>query len=261
LDYLKKHLSAGVLFDYVNDQINVEYFPRDDSRQKDLSMNSDIRIIFGSDESALAIQAIDHKPESLVFSFVDKKSEAWISPGQATDDALKQLLRVFSIYGKAGCTSPAKLVLIDQSTEEAVKLRDRLCKLSEEVLGKVEMYRASENIMSHQWAMANGWNACLTKDNSACFAVGNMDLPVFQGFYSLPIVTATLTEAQNNLPKNIQTLVAAMDDISKNKVLDLAVNSGIKRIVPISQMHYFGGIWDGFDFWSQLFESVEIGID
>ena len=86
--------------------------------------NGNISFIFGSDESAVAIQVIDHKPESLVFSFVDKKSEAWITPGLATDDVLKQLLRVFSIYGKAGCTSPAKLVLIDQSTEDSSRMSD-----------------------------------------------------------------------------------------------------------------------------------------
>ena len=32
----------------------------------------------------------------------------------------------------------------------------------------------------------------------------------------------------------------------------------VKRIVDIGAMHHFDGVWDGFPFWSQLFEYVPV---
>jgi hypothetical protein len=54
-------------------------------------------------------------------------SEAWISPARIAEDAVvDDLIRVFAIYGQAGCTSPSRAVVLDGTAADARRLRDRV---------------------------------------------------------------------------------------------------------------------------------------
>jgi hypothetical protein len=39
--------------------------------------------------------------------------------------------------------------------------------------------------------------------------------------------------------------------------ISIIADSAIQRWVPIGQMHHFGHVWDGMNFWRQLFEEIE----
>jgi hypothetical protein len=96
--------------------------------------------------------------------------------------------------------------------------------------------------------------------NSSVIAVGTSKTPMFTSFMSLPIICATLEEAANSLPENIQTIGHALKNSKTIDLLTILANTKVKRIVPLSSMHHFGHVWDGYAFWRQLFEEVEFSL-
>jgi len=74
----------------------------------------------------------------------------------------------------------------------------------------------------------------------------------------LPITWGSLKETINQLPNNIQTIGHSISDKDYDYYLENIASTSVKRFVPLSQMHHFGPIWDGFSFWNSLFEQIEI---
>lgn len=259
LSFALSKLPVGALRNLLSYQVSCEVFDRKDPRNAAMAIWAQIRIIFGSDASAVAIHALPHPLESIGFSFVDRRSEAWVQESMLHDDQLLTLLRVFSVYGQTACTSPRRVVLLDQDIKSAQRLRDRLIKLSHRVISQIPpVHIASSNVMASQWAAALGWNARLSEHHSAVFACGTSELPLCSAPMLLSVVAATVEEAVATLPKNIQTIGYALEDPGADKWLLMLARSSVKRFVPIHYMHHFSSQWDGWDFWHQLFEEVEI---
>jgi hypothetical protein len=150
-------------------------------------------------------------------------------------------------------------VLLDASPEEAVALRDRLCELWPSVLPTLPApHVASDNAMVRQWAAAEGWDARLAPNHAAVIAVGPPDLQSVDGAMFLAIVATGADEAEATLPANIQTIACVADDAGSDRWLGLAARTGLKRLVSLQDMHHFGPVWDGVEFWRQLFEVVEV---
>jgi hypothetical protein len=261
LDYSSTQLTHGALRNYLSSKVKVETFSRDDPRQKDMAAEAKVRLFFGSDMSAKVIDSLPHPIGSLSFAFVDRKSEIWMEKGAVTADTLAMLIKVMAIYGRFGCTSPQKVVVIDGSPQDAVDLSKRLAEMWPSVIRRdVEPHTASENVKALQSAAALGWQPAIAERNGAVFASGGFDLPPFAGAMALPVISATIQEAVAHLPSNIQTLGYALSSPNDRRWLLELANSGIKRFVPLAQMHHFGPYWDGYSYWSSLFETVEIRI-
>jgi hypothetical protein len=258
--FARARLPAGTLAEYLGSQVRLERFDRQDPRNREMAAQASARIVFGSDETAAAIDSLPHPPDSIAFAFSDRLSEAWIEPACADDQTLTMLIKVFAIYGQAGCTSPRRVVLLNGSMAEARRMRDRLVELWPQTITRsAPMHVASQNIMTRQLAAALGWEALSAPNNAAVIAAGSMDLPPVAGLMTLPIVPATVEQACGQLPANIQTIGHALKDASAAGWLERLAHTSIKRFVPLGRMHHFGPVWDGFGFWRQLFEEVEIG--
>ena len=239
------------------DGIAIEQFDRGDPRNGQMAEQARVRIVFGSDEAATAIDRLAHPLDSVAFHFSDRTSEVWLDLAALDDTTLRALVKTFAIYGQAGCTSPRKVVVIDGSPADATAVADRLAALWPEVIRRdVEMHIASQNVMAAQWAAATGWNARLTARNAAVVASGSIELTPIESFLTLPIVSASLDDAANALPRNIQTLGHNAADLAS--WLPVLARTGVKRIVPIATMHHFGPLWDGWEWWRQCFEIVEV---
>jgi len=260
-EYIVKNSKDTVLGRYFSSAVTVDHFPRGDERQKELARQAAVRIVFGSDRAADLIHAMPHPADSIGFSFVDRRSEAWIERGMANDSILTDLIRVFAIYGKSGCTSPGRVLLLDHSYEEALEVRDRLCALWPGVAGKrPEIHQASDCIMAAQWAAANGWEPALATGHGAVFAVGTLGSTPFGGWMALPLIPTTLDRAVAHLPGNLQTVGAAFPEESVDRLLEALMGTRVRRIVSIARMHHFGSPWDGWDFLRQLFEEVAVAL-
>ena len=114
--------------------------------------------------------------------------------------------------------------------------------------------------MARQWATAVGWDATLTTGNAAVIAAGTVDCEPVETLMTLMIQPATVDEAITQLPDNIQTVGHAIKDYHDPIWARRIAQTGIRRFVPLARMHHFGPVWDGWMFWRQMFEDVELSI-
>lgn len=256
-DFVCSRLKAGALKEHLQNNVSVERFDRHAPRNLEFASQSQVRIIFGSDHAAATINALPHPIESTSFAFVDRRSEAWIDRRRVDDETLSNLIRVFAVFGRAGCTSPRRLVLIDGSAGDCRTVRDRVVELWPKTIRReVPMHTASSNIAARQNAAVLGWNAVLTSRNAGVVSDGDFEWPIPEGNLTLTIVGAPLAKAIVALPENIQTIGHALHDDSAISLAEIISQTKIKRIVPLAEMHHFGPIWDGWSFWRQMFEEV-----
>lgn len=237
----------------------IERFDRTDRRNTAMAAEAHVRIAFGSDAAARAIDALPHPIDSAGFYFANRASEAWIDPEHADEETLRRIARVFAIYGTAGCTSPQRLVVVDATEEDARRVRDGLAAVwPDAVTRDVPAHHASQNIAATQIANALGWNAIATPRYAAVLAAGPATLPPPGGLLTLPIVAASTEEALTTMPTHIQTVGTALDAERRGSLLPRLVSAGVKRVVSIATMHHFGALWDGWNWWQETFAEIEV---
>jgi hypothetical protein len=259
--FVLEHSAHPALLNYFNRAVDILALDRDDPGQHKMSKAAAVRIVFGSDAAARAVDSLGHRPDAPLFSFIDRSSEAWIGSGEATDAVLSDLIKVFAIYGKAGCTSPRRLILLNATRAEAIAVRNRICALWPSLVRQdAQPHHASENVMAAQWAAALGWDVATVDRNRGLVAVGSLELAPFESHLSLCIVPATLEQACGSVPKNLQTIGLAGGGRASEIASMVSEKTTAKRIVEIGSMHHFDGLWDGFPFWLHLFEHIPVSV-
>jgi hypothetical protein len=250
------------LASWLRDRVEHASFDHGDPRNAQLASGTRVQVFFGGDAGAQAVMNMSRPIDSLWLPFVDRRSEAWLEPRALSDDVLASLLRVFAIYGQAGCTSPRRVVLLDADEQGAHALRARLVALWPQVItARRIMHVASANVMAEQWARGLGWQTQRANDNAAVIASGTLDLPELSHVDApllLPIVAATREQAHERLPANVQTIGHALHDPADPAWIALIARSRIARFVPLAHMHHFGALWDGYELLRNLFEHVEV---
>jgi hypothetical protein len=248
-------MEPGGFLDHLKAAISLESFGHDDPRNGEMAAGSQVRMLFGSDEAAREIEALPHPGDSAAFYFTDRVSEAWVDPAAVDDEVLDRIIKVFAIYGQAGCTSPRKIVLLDGNAAEAEALGRRLLRRWPSVIkGEAAPHAASGNVMARQWGAALGWSAEAAPGHAAVVAWGNPALEIPRSDMFLPVTWSNLEEAAARLPANIQTVGHALRPSGREEVLRrLAAHGGVKRIVPLEAMHHFHHVWDGQAYWRGLF--------
>jgi hypothetical protein len=259
LAFVKKHAPLGALRNYLHDQVKFEVFERDDARNRDMSSRSDVRIVFGSDTASAEISQLLHKPSALTFGFTARQSETWMAAGSYNDADIEMLVKVFSVYGQAGCTSPKRVVLINGQSDEIALLSLRIINSWNSLNGpRPEPHLASSSIFASQMGAVKGWQSMIADDNRGCLLTGGPDLPLVDATPALHLVCASIDKAGETTPPNIQTIGYVCPPAKLAEWGPTLFKLPVKRLVPLSEMHHFGPIWDGFEFWRDLFEAVEV---
>ena len=260
LEFARAHLPPGTLRTYLEKDVRHDVFDRTDARNREMAATVDVRIVFGSDEAVRSIHALDHPADSIGFSFADRQSEAWIEKDALSDALLTDLIKVFAIYGQAGCTSPRRTVLLGATDAETRAVRDRVRAMWPDVIpGEPAPHVASDNVLSRQCAAARGWDAVLAPRNAAVLACGSTKLEAFPGHLALVFVPAEVEEAIATLPAQIQTIGYGFKEPGLGEAwFDVLGRTTVKRMVPLATMHHFGPVWDGQAFWRQVFDEVEV---
>jgi hypothetical protein len=258
LAVVHRHLRRGHLRSAIERRVRHETFDRNDERNRTWAEQAEVRIVFGADSTADEIHGMQPAKGASI-SFTDKRSTVWMEPCACTDEVLKNLIRVFAIYGTAGCSSPRSVVLLDGSGEQVNHVKQRLIELWDEaVRERPQQHIASSNYLCRQIALALGWDAELAGPNAAVIATGGPCLAEPSGPMFLPVSAATLEEAIAGLPANVQTIGYALTAPNDPRWLTVLGRTGAKRFVPISQMHHFGPVWDGRNYWRECFEQVDL---
>lgn len=260
LDYALTNLENGTLKEYLTKNISLDFFDHHDEKNHDMAMSSNVRIFFGSDVSANKIELLPHPIYSSGFYFIDMQSEAWIEADTIDTEVIKTLLKVFLVYGQAGCTSPKRVAIVNGSKYQAEELRSKMITLWDEFENTIPaQHIASENIMSSQLFSSQGWDVESVPLNKGVIPVGNSKvMPI--SLNTLPITWGPIDDIIDQLPSNIQTVGYSLLPQNHKNYLPLIASTGIKRFVPIGRMHHFGPVWDGFMFWNNLFEYTEVTV-
>ncbi len=255
VQYAVDNLASNELRDYLRDCVKVEQFDRTDARNAEMAAQASVRIAFGSDAAIASIHDLPHPTDSIGISFGDHRSEAWVEASALDDAAVAKLIKVFAIYGQAGCTSPRRVVMLNGQRQDCESLRERMLSMWPSTIKRdVPMHIASLNVMHAQLNAASGWDVRMAGRNGAVIGIGTVDQAEMSGLMSLAIVSGTRDEAIAMLPHNIQTLGHCVQ--KSHELLPMLARTRVKRCVPIMQMHHFGAVWDGQNFWRQLFEQV-----
>ena len=259
LQFVRAHALDGPLRRWAVQDAELLAADRDDPRVAQLAATASARIVFGSDAAIEAIERLPHPAGSIGFGFGDRRSEAWIEPAAMTDATVRDLVRVFAIFGQAGCTSPRRAVLLGGSASDALALRDALVGAWPRVApGRSAMHVASANVAARQRALVAGWDAVLTPGNAATVAAGAAGLPIIESPMGLFVCAATPDEAVATAPPNLQTVGHVVVDPTDPAWVARVARARAKRFVPLRAMHHFGPVWDGHAFWRALFEDVEL---
>jgi hypothetical protein len=261
LEFVKRYCPDGALRNYLNDQVCHSVFGHEDTRNAEMAIEARVRIVFGSNETVAEIDGLAHPPGSQCFAFSDHRSEAWIESSCWNKSTVNDLVKVFSIYGQAGCTSPSRVILINGSHGEALSLRDVILRAWPAIVKRdPPPHLASANFGSWQVDRALGWDAERVERNLGVVSVGNFTLRADPTLMNLRIVPATIHDAVANLPENIQTVGHALANPGDVRWLALVAGSRVLRFVPLRNMHFFGSVWDGNQFWAGIFEYVQFSI-
>lgn len=257
LEFIEQAEPDAALRDYLDGYVSREVFDQADPRNAEMAAEAQARIVFGGDAAAQGVEALPHPLHSISLPFTDRRSEAWIEPTAADDAVVESLIRVFRVYGQAGCTSPSRVILLDADAAAVDAFRQRLMEAWPRVVRRPpEAHVASGNVMARQWAAGEGWQAELTPDADAVIGVGRLE-PIEAPLF-LPLTGMSTEEAFVRLPENIQTIGHALAHPPGDEFLAKMARAGVKRFVPLSTMHHFGPVWDGFDYFLDLFECMEL---
>ena len=258
IDWIKENSKPGPLVEWMERELSVKSFGRESELNRKWSEWANVRIVFGSDMGCKAISDLPCSEETRTFLFSNKVSQIWCTKNDMDSSQIETLIKVFSIYGTAGCTSPRIVKIIDGSLEDCDTLARRISIHWDSVIHEeTEMHSASQNLLSHQIAKSQGWESWMLGKNSAVIAVGGPELNPPEGNRILPITYSSLDYSFSDLPPEIQTIGYSLPNDLLDKIEKNMVNYNIKRIVPMGEMHHFGPIWDGMHFWRGMFIEVE----
>jgi len=261
VNFALEHLPTCGLTDYFRNQVQIQRFDRSSPLNRVWAGEAKVRVIFGSDQAVFAIDSLPHPADSLSIVFGDHCSEVWVELPAFSNEMVLTLIKVFAVYGRAGCTSPRRVVVLGGTAYEVDQLKGRLAAAWEQAVRKdVPMHVASNNILEHQLALAEGWQSTLTPRHASVLVSGSTTAATPSGLMSLPIVAARLEEATASLPHNIQTIGHCLSNPDDPLWLHVLAESSIKRFVPLVSMHHFGPVWDGSSFWQRLFEEVVLQV-
>jgi hypothetical protein len=260
LAFLKDHApEGGALHAWASRRVEYARFDRTDARSARYAASAALRVVFGGDASALAINTLPHPAESVQISFTDKRSVAWVSPGPPDAGTVDALVRVFAIYGQAGCTSPSGVVVLDGDADDARAWCEALAGRYSQIFTEApEAHLASANTLALQSAAALGWTPQIAGARAAVIAHGPPDAEPFGGPMSLGVTSMSAAEAVLSLPAKIQTIGHALPSDTQTRLLPMLACTSVKRFVPLARMHHFAFHWDGMEWGRALFERMEL---
>ncbi len=252
-------------------------YPRDEKINRFISLHSDIRILWGGDETISQIKILPSKPVTKDITFADKFSYSIIkavSYNNLSED--KKAIQATQFYNDAywfdqmACSSP-RFVLFIGNQNECEEASKAFWKSLERELNRRSKSDSIDVAMEKLVYMYESISR--TEKASAVFPTNNNKPTVLKveieeinkfrescgGGFFFECYLENIDALTNLISRKDQTL--AYFGFEKKELIDFAkiVNgAGIDRIVPIGQALNFSPSWDGYSLLNELSKRVNI---
>ncbi len=247
-------------FNFIKNSICVVSYKRSDLKSSLLSKISDVRLIWGGDETVSKFKTYETKLKNIDLYFPDKISGCLLNTNQIkilNDKELKNLVYKFYmdsyLMNQKGCSSPK--VIFWYGRNKAIQ--NRFFFLLEKCIEKKDEYDFSmvnEKIFLLS-EIAIKSHLRMTRDNNIKLSIiepkKKIDKKIFSklaygSFFNIHI--NKLSKMNNYVDENFQTL--SFFGFKKKELIDLFISKkfkGIDRVVPIGNAFQMNLIWDGYD--------------
>jgi len=263
IDIMEQFARLGEIPKAIADSIKIIRYDYKDLRVAEaVSMISDVRVIWGSDDSSIAIKALPSKLICSDIVFPDRTSliivgNAFLNGGK-TDRITRLIAHDASVFEQKACASPHTVFL---DTDDDGVIREFCHSLSiamEECLKKIPKRVPSQKEVSailnirtqydmfHEAWYSEGTEFTILSDDEVKLGppIGNRTIYVRK----MP----ELGKLSAIIPDNIQTIGLASEGVEYEHITNKLGGAGVHRFTPIGAMTNFGIPWDGIDLPQQM---------
>jgi hypothetical protein len=240
-------------------------YPKDSEYSAELCRNADARVIWGGDESVMAIRQLLTPPRCRDICFADRYSVALINGDELSNEQDQQSLAELvwkdtQPYGQQACSSP-RIIYWLGSTEVIRCFFERLNTLAKQQ-GAMPLNQLNNHLVTTQLQQSQSTQTRTIVMDQICAVLtdrlNSQSLKWHLGAGYFYVVTISdVEELAAQVDHKLQTL--SYWGIEKNSLLKLLESpsiTGIDRIVPVGQALDFSTTWDGFDLFSMLSKQV-----
>lgn len=252
-------------------------YPRDEKINRFISLHSDVRVLWGGDETINSIRVLPSKPTAKDITFADKFSYSMIkvsSYNNLSDD--KKAIQATHFYNDAywfdqmACSSPRFVLFVGEqkeceeassafwkSLEKELKRRGKNDSIDVAMEKLVYMY---ESVSKTEKASAK---YSPEKNKPTVLKVDKEEINKFRescgGGFFFECFLENLDELVNLVSRKDQTLAYyGFEKEELNNFIKNVNGAGADRIVPIGQALNFSPIWDGYSLLNELSKRVNI---
>jgi hypothetical protein len=235
----------------------IRYDHNDKDIAESISRSADARIIWGGDESAMAIKSLPTKTTCLDMVFPDRTSFSIVGNSELSGDRLDAVTRLIahdvSVFEQKACASPHTVFISTNDDTEVEIFCQALAKAMEHILKTIPKQTPSQkevmailNLrtqydMFHDAWYPQGTEFTILSDNNAQLGppIGNRTVYVRKLPEDGDLVAI--------LPKNIQSVGITADREEFERITTVLGAAGVHRFTPLGAMTHFEIPWDGID--------------
>ncbi len=279
LDLLLSILKSALLnpkWTEINERNYIITYPHNSEISGFISLNSDLRIIWGGDDTILNIRSLPSKPTTKDVVFADKFSYCIIKSHNYINDIENRANLAHLFYNDAymfnqmACSSPRLVYFVGETSENEKASEIFWLALENELKKKnfsltpdlamnklIEVYKQSINKIQHKLLGSKNFAlpTILRLENSISKSSRN----TCGGGFFFEILITDLSNLKNNISANDQTLIYygfSHDELSS---FVRSVNGrGINRIVKIGEAMNFTPVWDGYVLLNEFTSNVYV---
>ncbi len=250
-------------------------YPREEKTNSFISSRSDLRIIWGGDDTIMSIKSLPSKPTTKDISFADKISYTIIHSSNylsASKDLKTNIAKQFYNdsywFDQLACSSPRFVFFSGEKNECKSASTDFWKYLEEQLLQKDEsdtINVAMEKLVylyeSFSAAQNISQTVSMNKSKPTVARINIGDIRKYTetcgGGFFFECFIDDLNDVINIVSRKDQTLSYFGFDKAELKNIILKINgTGIDRVVPVGQALNFGPTWDGYSLLSELTKRI-----
>ena len=252
-------------------------YPREESINRFISLKSDVRVLWGGDETINNIRLLPARPATKDITFADKFSYSAIKSASYNSlDAGGKAKIANRFYNDAywfdqmACSSPRFILFAGTDTENELASASFRQSLESELKlkAKSDTIDVAMEKLVYMYESISKTGAAAKPDlpesgKPAVLRVDKTEITKFRescgGGFFFECFIENLSELVPLVSKKDQTL--AYNGFSKDELCEFAAEvngAGIDRIVPIGQALNFAPVWDGYSLLNELTKRVHV---